>query len=167
MLQNILVTKFFQFRVLRLFVLLVIRLVLLLSCCSACPAMTEWYPNWERNNWKGSYGQCIKNLDDFKRLKELSAQVEIKWVSFFCYEKNLCKCVECVCVCVYVILFTLHWMILARELCGGNSFESSLSAHYITARNEIIVSGLLSWNSYFIYSSDVMCAGSCQGFING
>ena len=52
-----------------------------LVCCSVRPAMTEWYPNWAKNNWKGACGQPIKNLEDFKRLKELTTKVEIKWVS--------------------------------------------------------------------------------------
>ena len=65
-------------------------LVFPLLCCFARPAMMEWYPNWEKNNWKGANGQCIKNLDEFKRLKELSTQVEINWVRLF-GDNNFCN----------------------------------------------------------------------------
>ena len=44
--------------------------------------ITIWINNWEKNNWKTSDKKNVKNVDLWKRLKELvkSNQVEWKWI---------------------------------------------------------------------------------------
>ena len=44
--------------------------------------ITEWIKNWEKNNWKTSDKKNVKNVDLWKRLKELvnSNQVEWHWI---------------------------------------------------------------------------------------
>ena len=44
--------------------------------------ITVWINNWEKNNWKTADKKKVKNIDLWKRLKELvkSNQVEWNWV---------------------------------------------------------------------------------------
>ena len=44
--------------------------------------MTVWIGNWEKNNWKTSDKKNVKNVDLWKKLKELvkSNQVEWNWI---------------------------------------------------------------------------------------
>ncbi len=44
--------------------------------------ITKWIKNWEKNNWKTSDKKNVKNVDLWKRLKELvnSNQVEWHWI---------------------------------------------------------------------------------------
>jgi len=44
--------------------------------------ITVWINNWEKNNWKTSDKKNVKNVDLWKKLKELvkSNQVEWEWV---------------------------------------------------------------------------------------
>ena len=44
--------------------------------------ITVWINNWEKNNWKTTDKKNVKNIDLWKRLKELvkSNQVEWNWV---------------------------------------------------------------------------------------
>ena len=44
--------------------------------------ITEWIKTWEKNNWKTSDRKNVKNVDLWKRLKELvnSNQVEWHWI---------------------------------------------------------------------------------------
>tara|TARA_B100000315_G_C14533211_1_gene567196 strand:+ start:499 stop:939 length:441 start_codon:yes stop_codon:yes gene_type:complete len=44
--------------------------------------ITIWISNWEKNNWKTSNKKNVKNVDLWKKLKELvkSKQVEWNWV---------------------------------------------------------------------------------------
>jgi len=44
--------------------------------------ITVWINNWEKNNWKTSDKKNVKNVDLWKKLKELiqSNQVEWNWV---------------------------------------------------------------------------------------
>ena len=44
--------------------------------------ITVWINSWEKNNWKTSYKKNVKNVDLWKKLKELiqSNQVEWNWV---------------------------------------------------------------------------------------
>ena len=44
--------------------------------------ITVWINNWEKNNWKTTDKKNVKNVDLWKRLKELvkSNQVEWNWV---------------------------------------------------------------------------------------
>ena len=41
--------------------------------------ITEWINNWEKNNWKTSDKKNVKNVDLWKKLKELSNSLDIKW----------------------------------------------------------------------------------------
>ena len=44
--------------------------------------ITIWIEKWEKNNWKTSDKKNVKNIDLWKKLKELAAskQIEWKWV---------------------------------------------------------------------------------------
>ena len=44
--------------------------------------MTVWIENWEKNNWKTADKKNVKNVDLWKKLKELvkSNQVEWNWI---------------------------------------------------------------------------------------
>ena len=44
--------------------------------------ITVWINNWEKNNWKTADKKNVKNIDLWKRLKELvkSNQVEWNWI---------------------------------------------------------------------------------------
>ena len=44
--------------------------------------ITVWIENWEKNNWKTADKKNVKNIDLWKKLKELtkSSQVEWAWV---------------------------------------------------------------------------------------
>ena len=41
--------------------------------------ITVWIKNWEKNNWKTADKQNVKNVDLWKKLKELAAFNEIEW----------------------------------------------------------------------------------------
>ena len=41
--------------------------------------ITVWINNWEKNNWKTSDKKNVKNVDLWKKLKELSNSFDIKW----------------------------------------------------------------------------------------
>ena len=44
--------------------------------------ITIWIKNWEKNNWKTANKQNVKNVDLWKKLKELvkSKQIEWRWI---------------------------------------------------------------------------------------
>ena len=44
--------------------------------------ITSWIKNWEKNNWKTASKKNVKNVDLWKKLKELvkSSSIEWKWV---------------------------------------------------------------------------------------
>ena len=43
--------------------------------------ITEWMPNWKRNNWKTANKKGnVKNVDLWLQLDELIRQHEIRWV---------------------------------------------------------------------------------------
>ena len=44
--------------------------------------ITIWIKNWEKNNWKTADKKNVKNIDLWKKLKDLtkSRQIEWKWV---------------------------------------------------------------------------------------
>ena len=44
--------------------------------------ITNWISNWEKNNWKTSDKKNVKNVDLWKKLKELvkSKQIEWRWI---------------------------------------------------------------------------------------
>ena len=44
--------------------------------------ITSWISNWEKNNWKTSDKKNVKNVDLWKKLKELTKfqKVEWKWI---------------------------------------------------------------------------------------
>ena len=44
--------------------------------------ITNWISNWEKNNWKTSDKKNVKNVDLWKKLKDLvkSKQIEWRWI---------------------------------------------------------------------------------------
>lgn len=43
--------------------------------------ITEWLPNWKKNNWRTSNKKsAVKNVDLWQKIDELIAQHEIRWV---------------------------------------------------------------------------------------
>lgn len=43
-------------------------------------AMTQWIDKWERNGWKTSTGDDVKNKEDIMRLRGLTKRINVKWV---------------------------------------------------------------------------------------
>ena len=41
--------------------------------------ITEWIKNWEKNNWKTADKKNVKNVDLWKKLKELTKSNQIEW----------------------------------------------------------------------------------------
>jgi len=41
--------------------------------------ITVWINNWEKNNWKTADKKNVKNVDLWKKLKELTKLLHIKW----------------------------------------------------------------------------------------
>lgn len=41
--------------------------------------ITKWAAGWVKNNWKGSSGKAIANVDLWKKLIEASSRHEIEW----------------------------------------------------------------------------------------
>ena len=41
--------------------------------------ITIWINNWEKNNWKTTDKKNVKNVDLWKRLKELVKSIEVEW----------------------------------------------------------------------------------------
>ena len=41
--------------------------------------ITNWINNWEKNNWKTSDKKNVKNVDLWKKLKELTESKQIEW----------------------------------------------------------------------------------------
>ena len=41
--------------------------------------ITNWISNWEKNNWKTSDKKNVKNVDLWKKLKDLSKSKQIEW----------------------------------------------------------------------------------------
>ena len=42
--------------------------------------ITVWIKNWEKNNWKTADKQNVKNVDLWKKLKELTIKRKVIWV---------------------------------------------------------------------------------------
>ena len=42
--------------------------------------ITVWINNWEKNNWKTSDKKNVKNVDLWKRLKELTQTTQVEWI---------------------------------------------------------------------------------------
>jgi len=42
--------------------------------------ITVWINNWEKNNWKTSSKKNVKNIDLWKRLKELTQSTQVEWI---------------------------------------------------------------------------------------
>ena len=42
--------------------------------------ITKWIKNWEKNNWKTADKKNVKNVDLWKKLKELTKPNQIKWL---------------------------------------------------------------------------------------
>ena len=41
--------------------------------------ITLWIGNWEKNNWKTSDRKNVKNVDLWKKLKELTFSIQVEW----------------------------------------------------------------------------------------
>jgi len=41
--------------------------------------ITVWIEKWEKNNWKTSDKKNVKNIDLWKKLKELTKSIQIEW----------------------------------------------------------------------------------------
>ena len=41
--------------------------------------ITVWINNWEKNNWKTADKKNVKNVDLWKKLKDLSNSMDVKW----------------------------------------------------------------------------------------
>ena len=42
--------------------------------------ITVWIKNWEKNNWKTSDKKNVKNIDLWKKLKELTLSKQVDWI---------------------------------------------------------------------------------------
>ena len=42
--------------------------------------ITLWIKNWEKNNWKTADKKNVKNVDLWKRLKEIAKSKKIEWI---------------------------------------------------------------------------------------
>ena len=42
--------------------------------------ITVWIKNWEKNNWKTSDKKNVKNIDLWKKLKELTLSNQVDWI---------------------------------------------------------------------------------------
>jgi ribonuclease HI len=42
--------------------------------------ITVWINNWEKNNWKTADKKNVKNVDLWKKLKELTKSKQIEWI---------------------------------------------------------------------------------------
>ena len=51
--------------------------------------ITIWINNWERNNWKTSDKKNVKNVDLWKRLKELTQSNQVEWLWVKGHSKNM------------------------------------------------------------------------------
>ena len=41
--------------------------------------ITTWIEKWEKNNWKTSDKKNVKNIDLWKKLKELTKSIQVEW----------------------------------------------------------------------------------------
>lgn len=46
-----------------------------------CAGVTSWVKNWKLNGWRLKSGGPITNKDDFMKLDQLNAEVDVAWVS--------------------------------------------------------------------------------------
>ena len=51
--------------------------------------ITVWINSWEKNNWKTSDKKNVKNVDLWKRLKELTKSVQVEWIWIKGHSKNM------------------------------------------------------------------------------
>ena len=42
--------------------------------------ITVWINNWQKNNWKTSDKKNVKNVDLWKKLKELTQSTQVEWI---------------------------------------------------------------------------------------
>ena len=42
--------------------------------------ITNWINNWKKNNWKTSDKKNVKNVDLWKKLKELTQSTQVEWI---------------------------------------------------------------------------------------
>jgi len=50
--------------------------------------ITVWINSWEKNNWKTSDKKNVKNVDLWKKLKELTKSVQVDWIWIKGHSKN-------------------------------------------------------------------------------
>jgi len=50
--------------------------------------ITVWIEGWEKNNWKTSDKKNVKNIDLWKKLKELTKSISIEWIWIKGHSKN-------------------------------------------------------------------------------
>jgi len=50
--------------------------------------ITVWINSWEKNNWKTSDKKNVKNIDLWKKLKELTKSVQVEWIWIKGHSKN-------------------------------------------------------------------------------
>lgn len=43
--------------------------------------VTRWVKNWKMNNWRRKCGGCITNKEDFVKLDQLNAELDVAWVN--------------------------------------------------------------------------------------
>ncbi len=51
--------------------------------------ITIWINNWEKNNWKTTDKKNVKNVDLWKKLRELTKKNEIEWFWIKSHSNNL------------------------------------------------------------------------------
>jgi len=51
--------------------------------------ITVWFNKWEKNNWKTSDKKNVKNVDLWKRLREVSLSKNIEWLWVKGHSENL------------------------------------------------------------------------------
>ena len=51
--------------------------------------ITNWINSWEKNNWKTADKKNVKNVDLWKRLKELTKNITVEWNWVQAHSNNL------------------------------------------------------------------------------
>ena len=51
--------------------------------------ITNWINSWEKNNWKTADKKNVKNVDLWKRLKELTKNIRVEWNWVQAHSNNL------------------------------------------------------------------------------
>ena len=118
-------------------------------------AMTEWVDKWERNDWKTSQGMDVKNQKDIIRLRDLTKQVNVKWVR----NTNLIVC-SCSHFCevvhnrFYYGVASPHVGIYLRSLLNTcSSYSTILHKNEFKAINRLCISVIVfTWYTIHHYN---------------